>query len=410
MKLRDTLSAAVRGLSRHWVRAALNLVGVFAGVASVVLLVAVAHAVGAAGKSEIAGLGANLVVVYPGGVSSSGVQIGIGTASSLTTDDVRTLSDQGFVPDGVLAVPTAGVRTNVTALSRSRQTDVIGSTDGFARTRGYTISEGRFFNAAEVKSSASVVVLGSAVASGIFPGVDPVGQSVTMNNHPLSVIGMFTQRGYSGSYNQDDLVVMPITSTWAYVLPSSAQRVQQVFVQATSPNATARVKDEVTNTLLQRHHIINPIEADFQVRTQQDLLASAQRIGTVMKWMLAVTATISLLTGAIGITSLMLASVRERAYEIGIRRAVGGTRRNILAQFLLEALLLACTGGVAGIALGYGGAALIGELLPDLPTPIVTWTAILAAISVALVIGVGTGLYPAARAARLQPVEAVRRR
>lgn len=410
MRLRDTVGAASRGLSRHWARALLNLLGIFAGVASVVLLISVTHAVGMASKAEVEGLGANLVVVYPGGVSSSGVQIGIGTTSPITTDDVSALGDQGFVPDGVQAVPTAGVRSTVSALSRGRETDVIGSTEGFASARTYTIGEGRFFNAAEDKSAASVIVLGSAVAADVYPGIDPVGQSVTVNNHPFSVIGVFATRGYSGSYNQDDLAVMPITSMWAYVLPSSAQRIQQVFVVAATPNATTLVKNEVTNTLLQRHHIIDPAQADFQVRTQQDLLASAERISTVMKWMLGVIAGISLLTGAIGITSLMLTSVRERAYEIGIRRAVGATRRNILAQFLLEALLLACAGGVAGIALGYGAAAVIGELLPDLPAPIVTWTAVLVAICVAVAIGVGTGIYPAMRAARLQPVEAVRSR
>jgi putative ABC transport system permease protein len=410
VKLRDTLSAAFRGLSRHWVRALLNLIGVFAGVASVVLLIAVAHAVGGASKLEVEGLGANIVVVYPGAVSSSGVQIGIGTASTLTNDDVQSLGDQGFVPDGVQAVPTAGVRTNVMALSRAADTDVLGSTEGFPSARGYTLREGRFFNGAEDKSAASVIVLGSAVTATIFPGVDPIGQSVTINNHPFTVIGVFAQRGFSGSFNQDDLAVMPIASSWAYVLPSSAERIQQVFVVASTPNSTSLVKSEVTNTLLQRHHIVDPAQADFQVRTQQDLLASAQRIGTVMKWMLAVVAAISLGTGAIGITSLMLTSVRERAYEIGIRRAVGATKRNIVTQFMVESLLLAGAGAIAGIALGFGGAALTGELLPDLPTPIVTWPAVLAAIAVALVIGVGTGLYPAARASRLQPVEAVRRR
>lgn len=410
MKLWDTISVAARGLGRHWPRAALNVVGIFAGVASVVLLIAVAHAVSDASTAEVEGLGANLVIAYPSGVSASGVQIGIGSASSLNADDVTSLGDPGFVPDGVAAVPTAGLRDNVSALSRTTQTDVLGSSQDFGVARGYTIREGRFLNAAEVQSAASVVVLGQTVVDGMFVGEDPVGQTVRINQHPFTVIGVFASRGYSGSYNQDDLAVMPITALWANVLPTSAPRIEQVLIQATSPNATAQVKNEVTNTLLRRHHITNPAQADFQVRTQQDLIASAERFGTLMKWMLVVIASISLLTGAIGIMSLMLASVRERSYEIGIRRAVGATRGNILSQFLLEALFLSCIGGVVGIALGYGAATFMGSVVTDIPAPVVTYNAVLVAIAVALVVGVGAGLYPAARAASLQPVEAVRRR
>lgn len=410
MKLKDTVSIAARGLGRHWTRAALNVVGIFAGVASVVLLIAVAHSVSAASRAEVAGLGANLVVVYPAGVSSSGVQVGIGTNSSLSTDDVQALGDPGVVPDGVASVPTSGLRDNVTAFTRGTQTDVLGSSELFAAVRGYTMSEGRFLDSAEVQSSASVIVLGRTAADALFVGVDPIGQTVRINQHPFTVIGIFASRGYSGSYNQDDLAVMPITSAWSYVLPATIPRVEQVFVQATSPNATAQVKNEVTNALLQRHHITNPAQADFQVRTQQDLIASAERLGTVMKWMLAVIASISLLTGAIGIMSMMLASVRERSYEIGIRRAVGATWGNILSQFVVEALLLACIGGVVGVALGIGAASVMGSIVTDIPAPVVTYGAIVIASAVALVIGVGAGLYPAARAASLQPAEAVRRR
>jgi putative ABC transport system permease protein len=410
VKLTDTVSVAARGLGRHWTRAALNVIGIFAGVASVVLLIAVAHAVGEASKAEVQGLGANLVVVYPSGVSASGVQVGIGSNSSLSTDDVAALGDAGFVPDGVAAVPTAGLRDNVNALSRSTQTDVLGSSQDFSAARGYTVREGRFFNAADVQSAASVVVVGQKVVDGIFVGEDAVGQTVRINQHPYTVIGVFASRGYSGSYNQDDLAVMPISALWADVLPTTSPRIQQVLVQATSPGTTAKVKSEVTNTLLRSHHITNPLQADFQVRTQQDLIASAQRFGTLMKWMLVVIASISLLTGAIGIMSLMLASVRERSYEIGIRRAVGATWGNILSQFLLEALLLACVGAVVGIALGYGAATFMGSVVTDIPAPVVTYNAILVATAVALFVGVGAGLYPAARAASLQPVEAVRRR
>lgn len=410
MRLVDTFSIAGRGLGRHWTRAMLNVTGIFAGVASVVLLIALAHSVSAASKANVEGLGTNVVVVYSAGASSSGVQAGIATTSSLTTTDVTQLGNTGFVPDSRAAVPTSGVRMAVAGASLSAQTDVLGSTALFAAVRGYTMGSGHFISTADnaVNSGGSVIVLGATVAKELFAGQSAVGRDVTINQHSFTVIGVFAPRGSSGTFNQDDLVVMPIETLWSYVLPSP--KIEQVLIQASSPSTTAQVKTQATQVLLRSHHITDPAQADFQVQTQQDLLASAERLGTVMKWMLAVIASISLLTGAIGIMSMMLASVRERGYEIGIRRAVGATWGNILSQFLVEALLLACIGGVVGIALGIGGAQVMGNLVTDLPAPVVTYTAVVIAAAVALVIGVGAGLYPAARAAALQPAEAVRRR
>jgi putative ABC transport system permease protein len=265
------------------------------------------------------------------------------------------------------------------------------------------------FSPAAVSAAQPVVILGPTVARQLFPNVDPIGQTVLINQQGFKVIGEYASRGYSGLYNQDDLVVVPISTLWNLVLPTTLPKIQQILVQASSPSTTANVATEATNTLLRQHGITDPALADFRVETQQDLVASAERLGTVMQWMLGAVGVIALLTGGIGIMSLMLATVGERAYEIGVRRAVGASREDILGQFLIEALLLAVLGGVAGIALGFGGATLMGDVLTDLPTPVVTGLAVLIAGLVALVIGVGAGLYPAVRASLLQPVEAVRR-
>jgi putative ABC transport system permease protein len=409
MTLLDALRAAFRGLERHWVRAVLNMIGIMAGVASVVLLISVSHAVGSAANSQVEGLGADVVVVYSSGVSSSGVQIGLGSNSTLTVNDANALANPGYVPDAVQAVPTAALRDTVSASSRTWQTDVLGSTTGFPAAVGYTMSEGRFFTSAENKTAASVVVLGQTAAHSLFVNLNPIGQLVRINDHPFTVIGIFGQRGYSGTYNQDDIAVTPLASEWAYVLPASSPRVQQIIVQATSPQTTPAVKDEVTNTLLLQHNITNPSLADFQVQTQQDLLAASQRVSTVMSWMLGAIAVIALLTGGIAIMSLMLSSVRERVYEIGIRRAVGADRGDILAQFMAEALLITCIGLVAGVAVGFGAATLIADFVPDVAAPVVTWTAVLIAVASALFVGIVAGLYPAMRAASLEPIEAVRR-
>jgi putative ABC transport system permease protein len=409
MKFRDAISVAFRGLTRHWLRAMLNVIGIVAGVASVIMLISVAHAVGSTSKASVEGLGANLVVVYPSGVSSSGVQIGLGTASSLTPTDVTALSNSANVPDAVQAVPTAGISTTVGTFTHNWQTDVIGTTPGFEAARAYSLSSGHPFSSLDILNDQPFVILGQTVVTQLFPHGGPIGQRVEINNHPFTVIGVFAPRGFSGSYNQDDLAVVPISTLWGTVLPSSAPKIQQILVEASSVNTTSNVATEVTNTLLRQHQIANPALADFRVQTQQDLVASAERLGTVMQWMLGSVAVIALLTGAIGIMSLMLATVGERAYEIGVRRAVGASREDILGQFLIEALLLAFLGGVAGIALGIGGATFMGDVLTDLPAPVVTGVAVLVAAVVALVIGVGAGLYPAVRAALLQPVEAVRR-
>lgn len=405
MKLRDAGLIALRGLVAHWARAALSAIGILAGVASVLLLVAVAQATGNTPSAAVEGLSPDLVVVYPGGVSSSGVQVAIGSSSSLTNDDVTALGNPGYVPDAVQAVPTAGVRANVSALSRIWQTDVLGSTTNFASARGYTLTEGRFFGTADVGAAASVVVLGQAVIQNLFAGIDPVGQSVHINKHPFTVIGVFAARGFSGTYNQDDLALMPITTAGAYVMPSGAPGIQQVLVQATSPAVASRVKTEATNTLLQRHHILNPANADFRVLTQHDLVGNSERLGTVMKWTLAAIAAIALFTGAVGITSFMLARVSERRHEIAVSRAAGAARSDILTQFFVEALLVACAGGLAGIAVGIAGTSLTANILTDLPAPTVTRTAVAVAAGVAIAVGAVAGYYPAMCASRLRPAE-----
>src|ERR1700693_3148386 len=225
MKFRDAIRGAYRGLTRHWVRATLNVLGIVAGVASVIMLIAVAHAVGATSKASVEGLGANLVVVYPAGPSSSGVQVGLGTTSSLTTTDLTALQNRANVPDAVQAVPTTGVSQNVIAFPNVWQTVVIGTTAGFQIARGYSIGTGRFISPGEVENHLSVVVLGQAVAAKIFPNVNPIKQTVEVNSNTFTVIGVFARRGFSGSLNQDDLAAVPITTFWE-TIPTVSQ-VQQ---------------------------------------------------------------------------------------------------------------------------------------------------------------------------------------
>ncbi len=403
MKLGDAARTAWRSIGRHPVRAGLSIVGILAGAAAVVLLVAVAQSVGALGTATVEGLSPGLVVVYPGGVSSSGIQAGIATRNAISSDDVTALGNPGYVPDGVQAVPTTALRDDVAAQPRVWQTDIIGSTAGFESARGYSVSTGRFFSAAEVGSAASVVVLGATVAENLYPSANPVGQTVRINNQPFTVIGVFVSRGISGTYDQDDLAVIPITASWAYVLPPNAPRIQQVLVQARDAGSTDRVKAEVENTLLQRHHIVNPTLADFQVRTQQDLVAGAEQTGAVMNWTLGAIALIALLTGTVCIMGLMFENVAERRRELHISRVVGASRGDLVTLVLVEALLLACIGGAFGIALGAAATSLTGSILSGLPVPVVSTTGIVIAAVLAIALGAVAGFYPAMRAGAISP-------
>lgn len=398
---------SVFALGSRWRSASLSAAGIVVGVAAVLVLVAVARAVGATSTSSIDGLAPNQVVVYPAGLASSGIQVNIGTRNSLTPDDVTALGNPGYVPDAVRAIPTAGLRDAVTARSTAWVTDIIGSTSNFPGVRNYSIAEGRFFSPSNVNASSSVAVIGQTVATHLFATSEPVGQTVRINNNAFTVIGVFSSRGYSGAYDQDDLVVTPITAAWAYLLPPAAPQIQQIVVQATSGDAARQVKSEVTQTLLRLHDITNPLDADFEVRTQQDLVRPASHLGTVVSWAIGALAAAALLTGTIGVSLFMLGRVTAGGGDIDASRAIGLARADLVTLIMLETLVLAGIAGVAGIVVGVGGTRLVGDLLTDLPRPAISVTAVGVAAAAAIVAGVLAGVRPALQAVRRRPAAAI---
>jgi putative ABC transport system permease protein len=278
-----------------------------------------------------------------------------------------------------------------------------------ASVRNYQLASGQFFTSGEVDAASKVAVIGPTVATNLFGGADPIGQVMKINRQNFRVVGVFAPKGSSGGFNnQDDVVVVPITSAWSYLLGGRGKNIQQIYVEATSAQATAAATTEVTQVLLDRHHISDPTLADFQILSQQDVLASASQTTGVLTLMLGAIAGISLVVGGIGIMNIMLVTVTERTREIGIRKAIGARRQDILLQFLIESMFLSGLGGALGILVGFGLARVLPVAVSALPTPVISTPSVFLAFGISVGIGLFFGLYPANRAARLRPIEALR--
>jgi putative ABC transport system permease protein len=410
MSILEGLRLAVNGLLSNRLRSSLTMLGILIGVAAVILLVGVGNGASVAVQQQIQSLGSNLLTVFPSNAKGAGgVQQGFGTGSTLTMDDVKAIANRQTSPDVVAAIPSAGGRAQLTYGNQNWNSSLTGTTQDFPSVRNYQMASGQFFTAANVDASSKVAVIGQTVATNLFGGADPIGQVVKINRQSFRVIGVFAQKGSSGGFNnQDDVVVVPITSAWNYLLGGRGRNVQQIYVEATSAEATNAANAEVTQVLLDRHHISDPTQADFQILSQQDVLNSASQTTGVLTLMLGAIAGISLVVGGIGIMNIMLVTVTERTREIGIRKAIGARRRDILLQFLIESMFLSGLGGALGILIGFGLARLLPLAVSALPTPVISTPSVFLAFGISVGIGLFFGLYPANRAARLRPIEALR--
>jgi putative ABC transport system permease protein len=322
---------------------------------------------------------------------------------------VKAIADKQASPDVVTAIPSAGGRAQLTYGNQNWNSSLTGTTQDFPSVRNYDLASGQFFTSGEVDASSKVAVIGPTVATNLFSGADPIGQTMKINRQNFRVIGVFAPKGSSGGFNnQDDVVVVPITSAWSYLLGGRGKNVQQIYVEATSAEATSAATAEVTQVLLDRHHISDPTQADFQILSQQDVLNSATQTTGVLTLMLGAIAGISLVVGGIGIMNIMLVTVTERTREIGIRKAIGARRQDILVQFLIESMFLSGLGGALGILIGFGLAKVLPLAVSALPTPVISTPSVFLAFGISVGIGLFFGLYPANRAARLRPIEALR--
>ena len=412
MSVLEAISLAWQGLLANRLRSGLTMLGILIGVAAVILLVAVGNGTSVRVQSQVAALGSNIVYIYPSATRSGGVSQGFGSGSSLTQADVTALNNPSLAPHIVTAIPIAQAAGNMTWQNQNWFAQATGSTADFPQVRAYEMASGSFFTSADVQGNAKVVVVGKTVVDNLFGGQDPVGQSIKINRQSFTVVGTFAPKGSASLGNQDNVAVVPISTAWAYLTGGRGKNISQIVVEATDPNSVTAAQQEATSILLDTHQVADPSNPDFTSQSQQDLLNATGQVTGTLTVLLGAIAAISLVVGGIGIMNIMLVTVTERTREIGIRKAIGARRRDILLQFLIESMVLSGLGGLLGIAVGWFVSAQITAIkigaLGSLAPPVVSVPSVLIAFGVSVGIGLFFGIYPANRAARLHPIEALR--
>ena len=411
MSVGEALRLAWQGLLANRLRSGLTMLGILIGVGAVILLVAVGNGASIKVQNQVQALGSNIVYIYPSSTRAGGVSQGFGSGSTLTQADVNALNDKSQAPDIVTAIPVAQASGNMTWQNQNWFAQATGSTQDFAQVRAYDIATGNMFTAQDVTSNSKVVVVGQTVVDNLFQGQDPVGQQIKINRISFTVVGTFASKGSAALGNQDNVAVVPITTAWAYLTGGRGKNISQIVIQAASPDTVSAARTQATNILLNLHQVADPSNPDFTTQSQQDILNATSQITGTLTVLLGAIAAISLVVGGIGIMNIMLVTVTERTREIGIRKAIGARRRDILLQFLIESMVLSGLGGLLGIAAGWLIALQIGSIKiagGTLPQPVVSIPSVLLAFGVSVGIGLFFGIYPANRAAGLHPIEALR--
>jgi putative ABC transport system permease protein len=397
------VSLALRSIRRSPARSFLTMLGVVIGVASVGVMVAIGQGAKGAIESSIASLGSNLIVVTPGSSNRGGVSGGAGTMNRLTLADAELLAREGTLLSAVS--PVVVTRSTLVGGEANWRASVYGVDVTYEKIRAWPVTSGRFFTAEEVAARRKVVLVGATVAEALFPGQDPVGQSVRVGDVPLEIIGLLERKGQTAEgTDQDDVVLAPYTTVQARL--AGRQFIAQILASAWTEGDVTPALDEV-RTLVRESHGLAPTEdADFEVRDQRQLATAAAGTTRVMTWLLGAVASVSLVVGGIGIMNIMLVSVTERTREIGIRRAVGARRADVLSQFLVESIVLSGLGGLIGAGIGIG-ASYVVRWLTGWSTDVTLGT-VLIAIGFSGAVGVFFGWFPARRAAALDVIDALR--
>ena len=394
---------ALRALARNKLRSFLTMLGIIIGVGAVIAMVAIGEGAKQRVQDQIASLGTNVLVVLPGTLTLGGARTGSGGVQTLVDSDAKAIMRE--IPIVSAASPVLRSGQQVIAGDQNWSTSIQGVAPEFQQIRNWTVSEGRFISEADVESTAKVALIGKTVAQNLFGEESPMDAIIRIKKIPFRIIGVLGAKGQTGfGTDQDDTIMIPYTTMQKRIL--GITYVQQIVVSAASAEQTQQVQEQIAMLLRQRHRVQPGRDDDFSIRNLSDITEAASNSATVMAVLLGSIASVSLLVGGIGIMNIMLVSVTERTREIGIRMAVGARSRDIMLQFIVEAVVMAASGGLIGILVGMGSSILLKSLvqLPALIRPDI----IAIAFFVSGTVGVFFGFYPARKAAHLDPIEALR--
>jgi putative ABC transport system permease protein len=405
MEYTEIIEEAARTLTINKLRTGLAMLGIVIGIGSVIALISLGQGSQASVQSQIQSLGANILTISPGSQRGGFIQGGAGSATTLTLDDANAISTSPTVTDVVNVSPEYDSRTQVTTPGTNSNTSVYGVKAVYATIHKVSVSEGQFITDSDDARQAKVAVIGPTIAATLFPNVaDPLGQSIRIKGTAFKIVGITVSKGGSGFQNQDNNIYVPLSTAMNQLF--GAKGLSDISVEARSQGVMTQAEDEVGYLLLDRHKISDPTQADFSIFSQNDILNTASSVTGTFTALLSGIAAISLIVGGIGIMNIMLVTVTERTREIGLRKALGAKKKNIISQFLFESIILTFAGGVIGMVIGVMASYIISRLV-GLQFA-VSFGSIILAIGVSGGIGILFGWYPAQKAAGLQPIEALR--
>ena len=404
----DTLRGALRSLRANRMRSALTTLGIVIGIAAVITMLAVGEGARRQVSEQMKSLGTNLILILPGTVTSSGVRLGGASRNSLTAGDARAIRDE--IAGVLAAAPALRGSGQVVYGNLNWATQLYGVDDDYLVTRDWVVARGRKFDDNDLRGKAKVALVGETVAQMLFGGTDPTGQTIRIRSVPFTIVGLLASKGQNVmGQDQDDIVLIPIDTARGRILGTAQGRpdsVNNITVKMADGSDMQAAEASVQALLRQKHRIQPGQDDDFNIRNLSEIVQAEQAASGALSALLAAIASVSLIVGGIGIMNIMLVSVTERTREIGIRLAVGARRRDILTQFMVEAVTLSLLGGLVGVGLGLGGGLLVQRFL-DWPV-VFQPQAVLLAVCSASAVGIFFGWYPARKASRLTPVEALR--
>jgi len=410
MKLYRLLMVALRSLSTNKLRTGLAMLGIVIGVGAVIAMMSIGRGAEVAITARVEGVGTNLIFISPGSTTEAGVRSASGSAASLTLDDAEALAE---APSVVGVAPQVSGMAQAVLLSANMFVQVLGVTPGYLTVNNAELADGEFISDTNVTARSTVVVIGSNVADTLFGGTTgAVSRTIRLNGNPYRVIGVLASKGGTGFGSVDDQVLIPLTTAQSRLLGmrrfGQSTSINMIYIEAADSDRVEQAVQEVSAILRERHDVLEG-EEDFTVTTQEEMLDASTEITDTLTLFLGGIAAISLVVGGIGIMNIMLVSVTERTREIGIRKAVGARRQDILIQFLMESAVISLTGGVVGILIGWLVSRLVGvvQLSESTITPVVGLDTVLLATLFSMAVGVFSGVYPATRAAALNPIDAL---